>query len=107
MEEYIQITTTTQKKEDAEKIAQALLEKRLAGCVQIVGPILSTYWWKGQIEKASEWQCIVKTRNDLYAKVEKIIKENHPYEVPEIMATFIVAGSKDYLEWLHEELSKA
>jgi periplasmic divalent cation tolerance protein len=106
MEEYIQITTTTEKKDDAEKIAQALLEKRLAGCVQVAGPIFSIYWWKGRIEKATEWQCIIKSRKDLYRKVEKVIKENHSYEVPEIMAISVVAGSKDYLKWLHEELVK-
>jgi periplasmic divalent cation tolerance protein len=107
MEEFIQITTTTEKKEDAQKIAQALLEGKLAACVQIVGPIESAYWWRERIEKAVEWQCIAKSTKKLYPAVERVIKENHPYDVPEIMAIPVVAGSKDYLNWLHGELAKA
>lgn len=104
--EYIQVFTATEKKEDAEKIAKALVEKRLAGCVQIVGPVISTYWWKGDIERAKEWLCFIKSRKNLYEELEKAIKEIHPYEVPEIIALPIVAGSKDYLEWLGSKLKK-
>ena len=106
MEEYIQVFTTTEKKEDAEKIAKTLLEKRLAGCVQIVGPIESTYWWKGNVETAEEWLLFIKTRKNLYEELEKAVKEIHPYETPEIIAMPIVTGSKDYLEWLRNELKK-
>ena len=104
MDEYIQVVTTTEKKEDAERIAKALVEKRLAGCVQIVGPIVSTYWWKENIAKAEEWLCLVKSRKDLYEELETSIKEIHPYETPEIIALPIIAGSKDYLKWLSNEL---
>jgi len=104
MAEYIQIVTTLEKKEDAEKIAKTLVEKRLAGCVQIVGPITSTYWWENNIETAEEWLCIIKSRKDLYEELEKAIREIHPYEVPEILAFSIATGSKDYLEWLDKEL---
>lgn len=105
-EEYIQVFTTTEKKEDAEKIAKALVEKRLAGCIQIVGPIVSTYWWKGNVETAGEWLCFIKSKKNLYEELEKAIKETHPYETPEIIAMPITAGSKDYLEWLNNELKK-
>lgn len=104
MEEYIQVSTTTEKKQDAERIARTLVEKRLAGCVQVIGPILSTYWWKGNLETAKEWLCLVKSRCDHYQELEKAIKETHPYETPEITATPIVAGSEDYLRWLTDEL---
>ena len=106
MEEYIQVFTTTEKKDDAEKIAKALVEKRLAGCIQIVGPIASTYWWKGNVETAGEWLCLIKSKKSLYKKLEKAIEEIHPYETPEIIAMPIVAGSKGYLEWLNNELKK-
>jgi len=106
MEEYIQVFTTTEKKEDAEKIAKALAEKRLAGCIQIVGPIRSTYWWKDKVETAEEWLCFIKSKKSLYDELEKAIKEIHPYEAPEIIAMPIVRGSKDYLEWLKNELKK-
>ena len=106
MQEYIQVVTTVEKKEDAEKIAKALVEKRLAGCAQVVGPIVSTYWWQDNIETAEEWLCIIKSKKDLYEELEKCIKAIHPYEVPEILAMPVVTGSKDYLEWLGNELKK-
>jgi periplasmic divalent cation tolerance protein len=99
----IQIVTTTEKRADAVKIAGMLIEKRLAACVQIVGPILSTYRWKENIESVEEWQCLIKTRACLYGDVEAAIKANHPYEVPEIIAFPILQGSREYLAWLHEE----
>ncbi|HVO66633.1 MAG TPA: divalent-cation tolerance protein CutA [Syntrophales bacterium] len=104
MDYYIQVLTTTGRKEDAEKIAMTLVERKLAACVQILGPITSTYRWKGNIEAAEEWQCVIKSRKDLYKDIEKAIKSIHPYEVPEIIATPIIAGSKDYLDWLQGEL---
>ena len=106
MEEYIQIFTTIEKKEDAEKIAKSLIEKRLASCIQIVGPISSIYWWKNKIETSQEWLCIIKSKKNLYEEIEKSIKEVHPYEIPEIIAMPIISGSKDYLKWLDNELKK-
>jgi len=104
IEEYIQVFTTTEKKGDAENIAKALVEKRLAGCIQIVGPIVSTYWWKDNVETAEEWLCFIKSKKTLYDELEKAIKEIHPYQTPEIIAMPIVSGSKDYLGWLSNEL---
>ena len=83
MEAYIQVVTTTEKRQDAEKIAKALVERRLAACAQIVGPIVSTYWWKDNIETAEEWQCLIKSKKSFYSEVEKAIKVLHPYETPE------------------------
>lgn len=103
-EEYIQVSTTTEKKEDAEKIARALVERRLAACTQIVGPIESTYWWKGNVERAEEWLCLIKSRRSLYAQVEREISRLHPYETPQIIAAPFVCGSEDYLKWLSSEL---
>lgn len=105
-EEYIQVFTTTEKKEEAERIAKALVDRKLAACVQIVGPVVSTYWWKGNVEKGEEWLCFIKSKREIYEELEGTIKEVHPYETPEIIALPIVAGSKDYLEWLGEEVKK-
>jgi len=105
MEGFIQVTTTTEKKEDAERIARSLVEARLAACVQIVGPIESVYRWKGRIETAREWLCLIKSRRDHYRAVEEAIRSLHPYEVPEIIAVPFSAGSPDYLGWLRDELS--
>ena len=105
MEGFIQVTTTTDKREDAERIARSLVELRLAACVQILGPITSIYRWKGQIETAGEWLCLIKSREDLYGAIERTILSLHPYETPEIIASPIVEGSRGYLDWLRSELT--
>jgi periplasmic divalent cation tolerance protein len=105
MADYIQVVTTTGRKEDAETIARALVEGRLAACVQVLGPITSTYRWKGKIETSQEWQCWAKSRRQLYQQIEGAIRRLHPYEVPEILAVEIFAGSRDYLTWLDEEVA--
>ena len=103
---HIQVMTTAETKADAQAIANAIVEKRLAACVQIIGPITSTYWWQGEIETAEEWLCIIKSRKDLYQALEKAVREVHPYDVPEILAIPVATGNKDYLEWLNGELGK-
>ena len=103
MIDAVQIVTTTASKADAEKIARALVERRLAACVQIGGPITSCYHWQGQVETAEEWLCTIKTRRDLYSQVEAAIQELHPYQTPEILATQVVEGSREYLQWLGDE----
>jgi len=100
----IQVVTTTSERDDAERIATALVEERLAGCVQILGPIESTYRWQGRVEKTHEWLCVVKTSQDHYAAVEAAIARLHSFDEPEIVATAIHAGSASYLEWLRGEL---
>jgi periplasmic divalent cation tolerance protein len=106
MSEHIQVITTTENKTDAEKIAEFLVDKKLAGCVQIIGPISSVYWWQGKIEKANEWLCLIKTTRALYENLESSLRKIHPYKVPEILAIPVVAGSKDYLSWLDCVLGK-
>ncbi len=106
MTEFIQVITTVEKKKDAEKIGKELVQKRFAPCAQVIGPLLSTYWWKGSIEGSEEWYCIIKTKNELFQEIEKAIKKIHPYEVPEIIAIPIIEGSKDYLAWMMNELKR-
>ena len=91
-------------REDAARIARGLVERRLAGCVQIIGPISSTYWWQGEVETAEEYLCLVKSSRDAYPELEAAIRELHPYDVPEILAHPVVAGSQPYLDWLAGEL---
>jgi periplasmic divalent cation tolerance protein len=95
----LQIITTTATAEDARRIGRELVERRLAACVQIVGPIESVYRWQGNIETAQEWQCWIKTRGDFYSRVEQTVRELHRYEVPELL-TMVAEGSQDYLDWL-------
>jgi periplasmic divalent cation tolerance protein len=103
MKDYIQVVTTTETETDAQTVARAVVEQRLAGCAQVVGPITSVFWWQGQIEKAEEWLCLIKSRHDLYPALEQAIVAVHPYDVPEILAIPVTAGSRDYLEWLDSE----
>ena len=87
---------------EAAKIAQALVEERLAACVNIAGPIQSTYRWRGTIEKATEYMLIIKTSTRHFSQVEQRVRELHSYEVPEIVAVALAAGSKPYVAWLAE-----
>jgi periplasmic divalent cation tolerance protein len=105
--EAIQVMTTTAEKQQAEALAQAVLDKRLGACVQISGPIESRYWWNGRIEVASEWTLMIKTRHDLYKRLEAFLLELHPYDQPEIIATAITEVSAGYLKWLSEQVSDA
>jgi len=102
--DYIQVVTTTARREEAERIARELVEQRLAACVQVVGPIHSTYRWQGAIESSEEWQLWAKSRRDLYPALEEAVRALHPYEVPEILALPVLAGSESYLKWLAAEL---
>jgi periplasmic divalent cation tolerance protein len=104
MTEYIQVVTTVEHKTDAEKIAKNLVEKRLAACVQILGPLTSYFHWQGKLDSAVEYLCLIKSREDLFTVLEAAIISMHPYEVPEIIATPITKGSKDYFNWLASEL---
>jgi periplasmic divalent cation tolerance protein len=102
----IQVVTTTAEKKEAEALAQAVLQQRLAACVQIGGPIESRYWWNNRIECASEWVVTIKTRHDLYKLLEKLLLELHSYDQPEIVATPLVEVSAGYLKWLNEQVDR-
>lgn len=90
---------------EARRIAQTLVERRLAACINTAtSPVESVYRWKGKMEKAKEYLLLVKTSRARFAAVERAIRELHSYEVPEIVALPIVAGSRDYLSWLSHNL---
>ncbi len=103
MSDFIQVTTAINSEEGAQKIAQTLVEQRLAACVHVAGPITSTYWWQGKIEVEKEWTCAAKTRKERYDDIEKAIREAHPYDEPEIVALPIINGSRSYLDWIATE----
>ncbi|PKN06547.1 MAG: cytochrome C biogenesis protein CcdA [Deltaproteobacteria bacterium HGW-Deltaproteobacteria-7] len=106
MRVFIQVLTTTETKEQAQRIARHLVEEKLAACVQITDTVESTYFWKGKlVEGSREYHCLIKTREDLFPQVETAIKKLHTYETPEIIAVPIVKGSKDYLQWLDDNLA--
>jgi periplasmic divalent cation tolerance protein len=101
--DYIQVLITIDSEEKAKELQQLLVEHRAAACVQVLGPISSTYWWEGEIEDAQEWMCLAKTQAGQYDRLESLVKENHPYEVPEILAIPVLTGNKEYLDWVKAE----
>lgn len=106
MMNFIQVMTTTETKAQAQAIARHLVEERLAACVQITDVVESTYRWKNKVETTREYLCLIKTREDLFPRVEAAVKKLHAYETPEIIAVPIVNGSEEYLKWLSESLGK-
>lgn len=104
MTDYLQVLTTAGSEQEAERISAALVERRLAACVQVVGPVSSRYRWQGKVEHEREWLCLAKTEASRYDEVEAAIRELHSYEEPEIVATAIVAGGEGYLRWLSDNL---
>lgn len=106
MHEFIQIATTTGDHAVAEQIATVLVDRRLAACVQISGPVTSTYQWQGKVETAEEWVCTAKSLADRFEDIAGVISELHSYDVPEIVATSITAASDSYAAWLRGELER-
>ncbi|HEX4131173.1 MAG TPA: divalent-cation tolerance protein CutA [Pirellulales bacterium] len=102
-DEYLVVMTTVDSVAGAEGLATTLVERRLAACVQITGPVSSTYRWEGEITRSQEWLCLIKTRRASYEALEAAIRELHSYQTPEIVAVPIVAGSAEYLKWIDEE----
>ena len=104
MTRYVEVTSTAADAETADAIATEVVRQRLAACGQTSGPVTSRYWWQGELETSTEWRCTLKTRADLFERVEAAIRRLHPYDEPEILATPIIAGSESYLRWLDDEL---
>jgi periplasmic divalent cation tolerance protein len=103
--DYVVVTTTVESDEDAGKLAQGVVKERLAACVQKT-PIQSTYWWKGSVESSSEQLLLMKTRASLSGKLTEFIKQNHSYEVPEIVVLPLMGGHPDYLHWIEAETTE-
>jgi periplasmic divalent cation tolerance protein len=102
---YVIILITTANIEEAQQISKILLERKKAACVNIIPGINSCYWWEGKIEKEQENLIIVKTTRALFDEVVRLVKENHSYKVPEIIALPIIGGNPDYLKWINETIN--
>ena len=97
--QYCVVMVTASSEQEGEKIAEALLKEKLAACVSIT-PVFSIYTWQGKINRDQEWQLLIKTKLSLFEKLAQKIQALHSYEVPEIIAFPIVAGSQPYLNWI-------
>jgi periplasmic divalent cation tolerance protein len=95
------VLTTAGSMDEARRIAEALVNRKLAACVNIVPRIMSIYRWKGKVEEAEEWMLLIKTAAG-FEPVRDAILEMHSYELPECMSISIEDGSPDYLQWLED-----
>lgn len=103
--DYIIVFITSGSVKEAEKIADILVNKRLAACVSIIPEVKSVFSWKGKVENEKEVLLVVKSKRAVFNKLVKQVKAVHKYEVPEIIALPIVEGSRDYIDWIESEVN--
>lgn len=101
----VQVQTTLDSEAAASRIADTLVAEQLAACVQVIGPVRSTYRWQGALERADEWLCLVKTTEAALPVLLHRLKALHPYDTPEIIVTQVIGGDVEYLEWVRQEVS--
>ena len=104
MTDKIVVFSTCGSAEDAARIARALVEKKLAACVNVMPAVRSFYRWKGAVEQAGECLLVIKSSRDLFDRLRLELEKAHSYEVPEVLAVPVVEGSPNYLNWLENEL---
>jgi periplasmic divalent cation tolerance protein len=105
LSERLLVMTTVARAEDAEYLAREAVERRLAACVNLLPPMTSVYRWHGEVTREEERLVLFKTRSDHFAALRDLLLKIHPYEVPEIVALPIEAGSDGYLKWLDDSLA--
>ncbi len=102
MSTYSVVLTTVPSRKIARAIIRLLLEQKLAACANLMPAVESHYWWNNKQEKSSEYLLILKTKTSFFKRIERVIRENHPYSVPEIIALPILQGSRKYLTWIRQ-----
>ncbi len=106
MNTHIIIYITFPNKKEASVIVEQLLNHKYIACANVVDHIESHYWWKGAIDETDEVMAIIKTTHDRFGKVSELVKELHPYDVPEIIAVPIIDGSSEYLQWITDSVKE-
>jgi periplasmic divalent cation tolerance protein len=105
--ELSQVSVACGSAHEAERVVDVLLDRRLAACVQVLGPMTSCYWWQGSREVATEWVCVIKTRTSLVDEVAAAVRSVHSYDLPEVLAVPVTGGDPEYLAWIEAEASGA
>ncbi len=100
---FVQVQVAVPDDVTAQEICDTLVRERLAAAGQILGPMRSSYWWRGDFSVSQEWLCVLILPDLRYPELERRIVELHPYEVPEIVALPFIRGSPDYLRWIAAE----
>ncbi len=98
------LVLVTTPKNKAKNLAKIALKERVCACVNIINQVNSLFWWKGKVEEEGESLLLFKTKNNKFSQLKKVIKKNHPYSVPEIIAFKIDKINKKYLDWLEQEV---
>jgi periplasmic divalent cation tolerance protein len=104
MNEILLLLTNLPDRDSAQRMAHSLVENHAAACVNILAECNSVYRWQGKVESASEIPLLIKTTRAAYPRVEELIRAQHPYELPEIIAVPVVAGMPAYLQWVAQEV---
>ena len=99
----VQVIVAVDTEENASRIAERLVDERLAACVQVGGPITSRYRWEGRVETETEFLLVVKTTERRLDELTEAVRAMHPYDVPEVTAVPITGGAEDYLDWIRLE----
>lgn len=100
---HYQVSVAAPSAEEAGSLALMAVERRLAACAQVCGPVRSTYWWEGSVRTAEEWLCVLKTAAELVGQLTDAVLAAHSYDVPEVVATPIEGGNTAYLAWVRAE----
>lgn len=106
MTDAVVVLSTVARAEDAERLASALVERKLAACVNVVPGVLSIYRWKGEVERETERLLVIKTTSDRLAELQQVLVALHPYQVPEVLALPVGSGHEAYLAWLGESVAR-
>lgn len=105
VKDYCVVFVTAGSRREARKLAQALLERRLVACANIVPGVESHYWWQGKLDCSREWLLVLKTRRSRFGALRRTVKQLHSYQVPEIIALPLVAGHAAYLRWIDSSVA--
>ncbi|MDO8144527.1 MULTISPECIES: divalent-cation tolerance protein CutA [unclassified Isoptericola] len=104
MDDVVQVVTTIDSEDTANKLVRDAVARRLAACGQVDGPVTSAYWWDGSVETATEWRATFRTTADRAGELQTWLIEQHPYEVPEVLVSPVTDGNPDYLAWVRSEV---
>ena len=107
MTDKIVVLSACESREEALRVAEALLEKRLAACVNLLPGAESMYHWKGKIERSEETVLLIKSTRKCFEQLKAVLSQAHSYEIPEVLALPVVAGSEGYLDWMDREMKVA
>ena len=98
------VLTTLPTRAQARRISQLVLRNKLAACINVIGPVESSFWWDDKIDRAKEWLLLIKTRASHFARLRRFLEKNHPYSVPEIVGLPMMRGNTPYLNWIKKSV---